>query len=70
MSAVKDDLVTGYFEAAMYMLTHFDAEKQQLGNIYDAIGHHIQFDNIDQLAVAYKQLDFKDSLDQIMEALE
>jgi hypothetical protein len=70
MSAVKDDLVTGYFEAALYMSTHFDAEKQQLGKIYDAIGNHIQFDNIDQLTLAYKTLDFKDSLDSIMEALE
>lgn len=70
MSAVKDDLTTGYFEAAMYFSTHFDAEKQQLGKIYDAIGNHIQFDNIDQLIEAYKLLDFKDSLDEIMEALE
>lgn len=70
MSAVKDDLVTGYFEAALYMSTHFDPDKQQLGKIYDAIGNHIQFDNIDQLVAAYKLLDFKDSLDQIMEALE
>lgn len=70
MSLVKDDLVTGYFEAAMYMSTHFDPEKQQLGKIYDAIGNHIQLDNIDQLQLAFKTLDFKDSLDEIMEALE
>lgn len=70
MSAVKDDLITGYFEAALYLSTHFDPEKQQLGKIYDAIGNHIQFDNIDQLVQAYKTLDFKDSLDEIMEALE
>jgi hypothetical protein len=70
MTLVKDDLVTGYMEAAMYFSMHFDADKQQLGKIYDAIAQHIQFDNIDQLIEAYKLLDFKDSLDEIMEALE
>jgi len=70
MSAVKDDLVTGYFEAAAYMSTTFDDDKKQLGKIYEVIGDHIEMDNIDQLVAAYKTLDFKDSLDEIMEALE
>lgn len=70
MSLVKDDLVTGYWSAAAYMSTTFDAEKQQLGVIYETIAAHIEADNIGQLKAAYKTLDFKDSLDAIMEALE
>lgn len=70
LSLVKDQLVTGYFEAASYLSNHFDKDKQQLGQIYEAIGMHIQMDNIDQLVQANKQIDYKDSLDVIMEALE
>lgn len=70
MSLVKDDLVTGYWEAATYMATTFDSEKQQLGKIYEAIALKIEDDAIDELSEAYATLDFKDSLDQIMEALE
>lgn len=70
MSLVKDDLVTGYRSVAAYMAQTFDVEKQQLGKIYEAIGDHIDFDHIGQLKAAYKTLDFKDSLDSIMEALE
>lgn len=70
MSLVKDDLVTGYLEAYAYMSGHFDKEKQQLGQIYWAIAMKIEDDEIDELAKAYATLDFKDSLDVIMEALE
>lgn len=70
MSLVKDDLVIGYRAAASYMATTFDPLKQQLGEIYDAIGDRIQADEIDELAESYKSLDFNDSLDAIMEALE
>lgn len=70
MSAVKDDLVEGYRMAALYMSTHFDADKQKLGKIYEAIGLHIEVDNIAELTQASKEIDFKDSLDVIMEALE
>ena len=70
LSLVKDDLSTGYWSAAAYMSTTFDPEKQQLGKIYEAIAQHIDLDNIDQLSEASKQIDYKDSLDIIMEALE
>lgn len=70
MSLVKDDLVTGYLEASSYLSTHFDAEKQQLGLIYEVIAQHIELDNIDELARAAAKIDYKDSLDLIMEALE
>lgn len=70
MSAVKDDLATGYWAASSYLTGHFDPEKQQLGKIYEVAAIHIEDDNIDQLAEASKQMDYKDSLDTIMEALE
>lgn len=70
MSLVRDDLVTGYYQASSYMLSRFEKEKQDLGRIYEVIAQHIEMDNIDHLGQAYKTLDFKDSLDVIMEALE
>jgi hypothetical protein len=70
LSSVKDDLVTGYFQAEMYYATQFDPEKQMLGQIYGAIGNHMDVDNIDELTLAYKQIDYNDSLDVIMAALE
>lgn len=70
LSAVRDDLVTGYWSAASYMATTSDPEKQQLGRIYEAIAIHIEDDHIDELTQAAKQIEFKDSLDVIMEALE
>lgn len=70
MSAVRDDLVTGYWSVAAYMSNSFDAEKQELGKIYEVIALHIEADNIQQLVDGYKTLDFNDSLDAIMAALE
>ena len=70
LSLVKDDLVEGYWGASSYFTTHFDAEKQMLGKIYEAIALHIEGDNISELVQASKTIDYKDSLDSIMEALE
>jgi hypothetical protein len=70
LSLVKDDLATGYFEASTYMSNHFDVDKQKRGQIYELIGIKIQDDDIDDLIQTAKQIDFKDSLDSIMEALE
>lgn len=70
MSLVKDDLVTGYMQASLYLGGRFEQDKQQLSLIYDTIAQHIDADNISHLASAYRTLDFKDSLDVIMEALE
>lgn len=70
VSAVKDDLATGYFEASLYMLNHFDVDKQKRGQIYELIGTKIMADDIADLIDTAKQIDFKDSLDSIMEALE
>ena len=41
-----------------------------LGKIYEAIAVHIETDNIVELTAASKEIDYKDSLDVIMEALE
>ncbi len=70
LSLVKDDLVTGYDMASMYFTTHFDKDKQMLGNIYNAIARYIEDDDVAQLSEAYKLVDYNDSLDSIMEALE
>jgi hypothetical protein len=70
LSAVKDDLVTGYWAGSSYMSTRFEPEKQQLGKIYETIAIKIEDDAIDELVEAYKTLDYNDSLDAIMEALE
>lgn len=70
LSLVKDDLVTGYWEAAAYLSTTYDEEKQAMSKIYEVIAMHIEADNIDHLSESYKELDFNDSLDAIMEALE
>lgn len=70
MSLVKDDMVLGYYAAEMYLSTHFDPAQQQLGQIYGAIGMHIDADNITQLVQASKELNYNDSLDEIMATLE
>jgi hypothetical protein len=70
MSLVKDDLATGYREASLYLLDHFDADKQMQGKIYETIAIKIERDEINELHLAAKKIDFKDSLDSIMEALE
>lgn len=70
LSLVKDDLITGYYEASLYYSTHFDPDEQLRGKIYEAIAAHIEADNISHLELASKQIDYTDSLDAIMEALE
>jgi hypothetical protein len=72
MSAVKDDLINGYQMVASYHLSKSsdDHDAQLLGQIYTTLGERIEDDEIDELLTSYKTLDFKDSLDEIMEALE
>ena len=50
--------------------TGFKPEHPQMEQIYSAIAEHIELDHITELEVAAKQIDYSDSLDQIMEALE
>jgi hypothetical protein len=70
MSLVSSDLVHGYRMAALYHSNSFDEDKQLLGEIYSVIADKIEVGAVDELAESYKSLDFKDSLDAIMEALE
>lgn len=70
MSEVKDDLVTGYLSAALYLQSHPDPERNTLGQIYAAIGQHMQVDNTTHLRSFVANVQYQDSLDQIMEALE
>jgi hypothetical protein len=70
MSLVKDDLAEGYRAASLYLCDHFDEDKQARGRIYETIADKIEDDRIDELVKATKQIDYKDSLDAIMEALE
>lgn len=70
LSLVKDDLVTGYKAGADYLTTCYEKDKQELGMLYDVIAQHIDADNIDHLIAAHATIDYKDSLDSIMEALE
>ena len=70
MSLVKDDLSTGYWQATAYLLDHFEPEKQKLGLIYQTIAQLIDADDFDQMVKASKEIDYKDALDEIMEALE
>jgi hypothetical protein len=70
MSLVKDDLATGYRMAALYYSTGFKPEHPQMQAIYEAIAEHIELDHIDELELAAKDIDYTDSLDAIMEALE
>lgn len=70
LSLVRDDLVHGYLSVAAYHRTSFDEDKQLLAEIYETLAAKIQADEIDELAESYKTLDFKDSLELILEALE
>lgn len=69
MLYIKDDLSTGYWQASSYLVNHFDDEKQQLGRIYQTIAQHIDADNFDHMLKSSKEIDYKDALDEIMEAL-
>lgn len=70
MSAVKDDLLTGYWAAARYYAGTGDADKQLLGQIYETTAILIEGDSIDKLREAGKEIPYLTALDQIMETLE
>lgn len=70
LTYVKDDLHTGYMQAWLYLSNHFDNDKKLLGQIYEALAAYIDLDDIDGLAKASSMIDYSDSLDAIMAALE
>lgn len=69
LSLVKDDLVTGYREAELYFSASFSSEHNQLGKIYSVIADYIEDDNVTDMLLASKEIDFNDELDVIFEAL-
>lgn len=70
LSLVKDDLATGYKQASLYYLAQFEQDKKDLGEIYEAIAFKIEDDDIADLSVWAKKVEYTDSLDSIMAALE
>lgn len=70
MSLIKDDLTTGYWAAATYFSNSFEEDKRKLGQMYELIAKHIEFDNYTELEEAAKKIDYSDELDVIMAALE
>lgn len=70
MSLVQPDLVQGYRIASLYHSTKDDRDKQLLSRIYLTLADRIEADETDELVESYRILDFKDSLDEILEALE
>lgn len=70
LTLVKDDLSTGYWSAAAYFSTHFKEELRIMAEIYERIAEYIDDDDIAGLAKASREIEYTDSLDKIMEALE
>jgi hypothetical protein len=70
MSAVADDLVTGYNMAALYHSSEFDPEKQALGTLYERIGEAIATHDIAELKGMYAVMDFKSPISEILDRLE
>lgn len=70
LSLVKDDLVTGYSQAASDYVNHFDENKQLLGQIYETIAIKIDDDDIAELHTWAKKVEYTDALDAILAALE
>lgn len=70
MSAVADDLVTGYNMAALYHSSEFDPEKQALGQLYERIGEAIATHDMADLKGMYSVMDFKSPITEILDRLE
>ena len=70
MSLLKATMIQGYHAVAEYLVERGDPDRILLAQIYTTIATHIEFDNIDELLKANKQILSVDALDQIMEALE
>lgn len=70
MSLVKDDLIEGYLQAALYLSTRTESEKKLLSQIYFTAVDKLRIDDFDDLEVAGKSMLTLDSLDAIMDALE
>jgi len=70
MSAVKTDLIAGFWIAADYHSLSDKEDKAALGKIYEVTANLIEDDSFDKLFDASKKILFMDSLDLIMAELE
>jgi len=70
LSLVRDDLITGYKSVSSYLIDRGDADKVQLGTIYQTIGMAIEDDDLTKLREAAGEILYLDDLDKIMEKLE
>lgn len=70
MSLIKPTLIQGYENLVLYLEGHFDPDRQQWVAIYNALLDHIKLDNYDELIEAAAKINYKDSFDMVMEALE
>ncbi len=70
MSAVKDDMVKGYEEAAAFRMSRFDQDDQMLGDIYRQLGEMIADDDTLSILAHDKTLDYNDPIAKIHEGLE
>lgn len=70
MSQVKDDLVTGYYEAHAHWSNLFEQEEQELGKIYGIIAQQLDADEIDEILDADKVLDYNDPVAKILASME
>lgn len=70
MSAVKQDLVVGYYEAEAHWLSMFEPDDQALGRIYGHIANLVEHDKIDEMLEADKELDYNNPVAAILATLE
>lgn len=70
MSAVAQDLTTGYELASMYLSSTFDAEKQALGELYLRIAEAIDTSDTTELKGLYSAIDYNSPVVEILERLE
>ena len=70
MSAVKQDLIEGYMNAASYMGNRTEPEKQVLSRIYYTAAEKLQMNDLEDLEEFGKLIVTTDALDTIMDELE
>ena len=70
LSLVKPSLVQGYWSIANYMIDRGDADKVQLGRIYEQIALLMEDDDYDKMREAAREILYEDDLDRIMGSLE
>ena len=70
MSAVQNDLIEGYMNAASYMSNRTEPEKQMLARIYWVAADKLRMNDLNDLEEFGKLIVTTDTLDAIMDELE